>query len=97
MFRLPSPRITNVQALLSATSRSDAAPETAVNPGFHVFGGGTKPIPRERRGMTSTTPTIYSFPLDEARSSCLILAMLAAMRFVSLRFPERLRRFGFVT
>jgi hypothetical protein len=33
----------------------------------------------------------------EARSSCLILAMLAAMRFVSLRLPERLRRFGLVT
>ena len=30
------------------------------------------------------------------RSSSLILAMFAAMRRVSLRFPERLRRFGLV-
>jgi hypothetical protein len=38
---------------------------------------------------------IYSGLLDF--SSCLILDMFAAMRFESLRLPDRLRRLGFVT
>jgi hypothetical protein len=51
-----------------------------------------------KRGDIPNSPRQFHFVFVGAAlfSSCLIFAMFAAMRFVSLRLPERLRRFGLV-